>query len=357
MSKKILTAIGAIVICIFCIPMMCMAASRQPVHNVSYFHYAKTQSDDGLDILRIEIGFDRPDVEYTAAVNQYKPKQLLLDLSNTKLGDIRQDITLDGKFARYMTFRELEARHTQVMISFGKDTASQAYKVYTMPADRKAKKPYRLVIDITLQPPASPASNDKVEGVLGRTIVIDPGHGGSDSGAVGPDGVQEKDVTLAVAKDVKAILENSGARIVMTHDGDTDVYGEYATDRQELQARVNVGAYTPGMQVFLSIHANAFSSSTANGTETYYYPKTYYDGELAQCLQNELIASLGLRDRGICEANFYVVKHSDVPAALVELAFITNYNEEELLNSPDFQYTAALAIAKGLGEFFQESGY
>ena len=68
------------------------------------------------------------------------------------------------------------------------------------------------------------------------------------------------------------------------------------------------------------------------------------------------MAAGGLRDRGISEANFYVVKHSDVPAALVELAFISNYNEEGLLNSPEFQDKIALAIAKGLGRFFQDTG-
>jgi N-acetylmuramoyl-L-alanine amidase len=129
-----------------------------------------------------------------------------------------------------------------------------------------------------------------------------------------------------------------------------------ATDRQELQARVNVGAYTPGMQVFLSIHCNAFSSPSANGTETFYYPRSDTDALLAQDLQDALVAANGLHDRGISDANFYVVKHSSVPSALVELAFISNYNEEGLLASPDFQDKLALAIARGLGKFFQDSG-
>ena len=110
------------------------------------------------------------------------------------------------------------------------------------------------------------------------------------------------------------------------------------------------------MQVFLSIHCNSFSSSSANGSQTFYYPKSDQDAQLAQDIQDELIAADGLRDRGISEANFYVVKHSDVPAALVELAFISNYNEEGLLNSPEFQDKIALAIAKGLGRFFQDTG-
>ena len=348
---------GLCLLCLLLFTTVSFAASRQAVHELNYFQTSQTKVD-GRDALHIEIGMNHSGLDYTVTTNPLRAKQLVIDLQNTEIGRLNENITLDGHLGRYMTLRELESRHIQVVLALAADVQEQNYKVYTMEAERKTGKPYRLAIDIMTPQPAQAVSTGdaRVQGVAGKNIVLDPGHGGSDSGAIGPGGVQEKDVTLAVAQKVRAILQNSGARIAMTRDTDVDVYGPNASDRQELQARVNVGAYTPGMQVFLSIHCNSFSSPSANGSQTFYYPKSDQDAQLAQDIQDELVAAGGLRDRGISEANFYVVKHSDVPAALVELAFISNYNEEGLLNSPEFQDKIALAIAKGLGRFFQDTG-
>ena len=182
--------------------------------------------------------------------------------------------------------------------------------------------------------------------------MLDPGHGGSDSGAVGPNGVREKDVTLQVAQKVQRLLEGAGAHVVMTRTTDRDVYGPNASDGQELQARVDVAERTPGADLFLSIHCNAFSNPMANGTETYSYYGSIEGGRLAAILQEELLAAGGLQDRGAKEANLYVLKHSSIPASLVELAFISNEREEALLTSEDFQNKMAFAIAKGLSRFF-----
>ena len=141
----------------------------------------------------------------------------------------------------------------------------------------------------------------------------------------------------------------------MTRDADVDVYGPYATDRQELQARVNVGAYAPEAEIFVSIHCNAFSNPGAHGMETYYYPKTDCDERLAELLNEELAAAGSRFNRGVKQANFYVMKHSAMPASLVELAFITNPEEEALLASDAYQRELALALAKGIGRYFSES--
>ena len=357
LQRKIIRMIGMLAMLLLFLPASAWGAGREAVHELNYFHYEVVDAPEG-DLLRIEIGMDRSITDYKVSENPNKPKQLTIDLPNTEIGALRSDITLDGKFARYMTLRELERRHIQVMVSLAKQVKDQQYKVYTLEADRKQGKPFRLVIDVSLQPaPGKAAESDQqVSGVTGHTIVLDPGHGGSDSGAVGPNGTQEKDVTLAIAQKVRDILTASGARVVMTRTDDHDVYGPDATDRQELQARVNIGAYTPDMQLFLSIHANSFSSPSAHGTETFYYPRSTRDAHLAQALQDSMIAVNGLADRGISEANFYVIKHSTVPSALVELAFISNYREEQLLASADFQNKMALAICQGLGNFFKNEG-
>ena len=182
--------------------------------------------------------------------------------------------------------------------------------------------------------------------------MLDPGHGGTDTGAIGVDGLQEKDITLLVAKRVQQLLKDSGARVVMTRDDDQDVYGPSATDAQELQARVDVGEATGGAEVFLSIHCNAFAKPAAHGTETYYYPKSENDKALAQALQDGMLDHGRLRDRGVKQARFYVLRNSSLPAALVELAFITNYEEKKLLADEDFQQEMALGICEGLANYF-----
>jgi len=341
----------ALLVCMFLFEVTCFAGSRGD-YRINQFHYEIVKSE-GQDVLRIEIGLDKNDPEYSVQINDKNNRQLILNLKRTKIGEVRPDITLDGKLGRYMTLRQQDESDMQVKIVAAKDIEKQNYKVYTLPADRKSQKSFRIVIEINQ---SAAKVGDTVSGVAGEVIVLDPGHGGSDSGAVGPDGIMEKDVTLAVTKKVKRILEASGANVVMTREDDRDVYGTDATDRQELQARVDVGARTPGMKIFVSIHANSFSNPQAHGTATYYYPKNDYDALLAQDIQHGVIEKIGLLDRGTPEANFYVMKHSNVPAVLLEMAFISNYNEESLLVSEDFQNNIALGICKGIGKFFTDTG-
>ena len=196
--------------------------------------------------------------------------------------------------------------------------------MHAEPADRKAKKPYRLVIDIFAT--GGTASSSRVAGVSGHSVVIDPGHGGSDTGAVGPTGVTEASVTLAVSKDLQSILE--------------------------LQARVNVGEYTPGAELFVSIHCNAFSNPASHGMETYYYAGSPRGERIATLVNEELEKAGGLFNRGVKTANFYVIKHSSMPATLAELAFITNAHEEQLLSNAQYQMKLAEAIARAIGRYF-----
>lgn len=340
-------------LCLMFSSTACFAST--PMHAITFFQYHMV-NENGRDMLRVEIGFDRADLVYQARTRETMNKQLLVDLQDTDICDIRRNVALDGTLGRYLTFRELERGRAQVAISCSNEVTPQNYKVYTLPADRQQKKPYRLVIDIMAPAAVPTASTDRVDGLAGKVIVVDPGHGGSDSGALGAGGSAEKDVTLAVSKKVQAILQNSGARVAMTRTDDRDVYAPNDTASQELQARVDVASYTPGAQVFLCIHCNSFSNPSAHGTESYYYPKSDQDAVLAQDLQDAMLAVNGLSDRGVKEANFYVMKHTDIPASLVELAFISNDHEEQLLNAEDFQNKIALALCKGLSKFFQDTG-
>lgn len=344
-------------VCSLFLLIFSLAAPQAYAARLHEIHDLQTQviEENGRAVLRIEIGINREDVSYTVQKDPAKPKHLIVALQDAQIGAAPKDVTLDGALGRFMTLRPAGQRHVEIMVAFASDVDEQNYAVYTLPADRSAKKPYRLVIDVmtpVAAPVPEPLTADGIEGVAGHTIVLDPGHGGSDSGAVGPSGVREKDVALQVAKKVQRLLEGAGAHVVMTRTTDRDVYGPNATSGQELQARVDVAERTPGAELFLSIHCNAFSNPAANGTETYSYYDSVEGGRLAFLLQKELLEAGGLRDRGTKEANFYVLKHSSIPASLVELAFISNEREEALLTSDDFQDKMAFAIAKGLSRFF-----
>ena len=108
-------------------------------------------------------------------------------------------------------------------------------------------------------------------GLSGKIITLDAGHGGSDPGAIGSDGTKEKNITLAITKAVKELLEKKGAKVYMTRTTDVDVYGPNASDADELQARVNVGEKY-NSDLFVSLHINSSVNKNVGGFSTYYYP-------------------------------------------------------------------------------------
>lgn len=176
-------------------------------------------------------------------------------------------------------------------------------------------------------------------------VCIDPGHGGSQPGAKGYAGTLEKDITLQVSLKLRDILKQVGFEVVMTRETDKDV----RTSKQpnELQARCDV-ANNSNADYFVSIHCNAADTLSAHGTETWYYDKDVKSKVLANCIQSELIKQIRRTDRGVKVGNYYVTRYTKMPAVLVELAFISNPEEEKLLKSEDFQYKCALGIANGL---------
>ncbi|WP_034869588.1 cell wall-binding repeat-containing protein [Clostridium lundense] len=178
-------------------------------------------------------------------------------------------------------------------------------------------------------------------------VCIDPGHGGYDSGAVGPNGVLEKNVNLAIALKTGKILKANGIEIVYTRTNDNVPWP--ANVLQDLQMRCDI-ANNANVDYFVCIHANSAGTS-ANGSETYYSSGSVKGQKLAESIQKEIINATGLFNRGVKTENFYVLNHTDAPAVLVETAFISNPNEEKLLNSDSFQNTMAQAIARGVINF------
>lgn len=178
-------------------------------------------------------------------------------------------------------------------------------------------------------------------------VVIDPGHGGKDSGALGSFS-KEKDINLAVALKVGTMLTRKGINVAYTRT--TDVFVPLESE----SATANI----MNAALFVSIHCNsAQDNPDAQGTETYYYapdsnPELYLQKDerenLARAIHQRLVTNIGRPDRGVKTYNLSVLRNTDMPSALVELAFICNLQEETLLNQEEFQNKAAQAIAEGI---------
>lgn len=231
------------------------------------------------------------------------------------------------------------------------------------PAPKTASKPAKPEPKVApKQPVALPTVPEKpipqvvnyrtTGGIGGKIIVLDPGHGGSDPGAIGPTGLQEKQVTLPIAEYLKSILEAKGAKVILTRTTDVDVYGPHASGVDELQARVNV-ANVNQADAFISIHINSFSNPNVGGIATYYFDGSDQSKKLASSVQEQIAEHSGFNgDRGIQPGNLYVLRHSLMPSILVELGFISNPKEEGHLKESETQKDFANELAKGLELYF-----
>jgi N-acetylmuramoyl-L-alanine amidase len=192
------------------------------------------------------------------------------------------------------------------------------------------------------RPIYSPNPNLQLPAPNGRAVVvIDPGHGGPDPGAVG-NGLRETDIVLDISRQVTGFLEAQGVQVIMTRNGEYDL---------DLQPRVDI-ADRARATVFVSIHANAISLSRpeVNGVETYYYDS---GKALAQSIHNSVLENVDIKDRGLRSARFYVLRRTSMPAALVETGFITGGEDKYKLADPVFRTQMAKAISLGILRYLQ----
>lgn len=328
------------------------------------------------------------ETEYKVSVIS-NPQRIIIDIQNAWVSpNVKKATNIDSRFAKAVRIAQHDSSTVRVVVesSMGKNN----YKVFALKGGTTA---YRVVmdlgkvgggsknsgIDFNPQPkPDTSASNntnkgETVEttpsvttpsgtttepaftpGLKGKIIALDAGHGGSDTGAIGPTGVTEKGVTLRVAKALQKLLQAEGATVLMTRTTDTEVSPKKAnaSDVEELQARCDVGN-DGNADIFISMHMDSFTNSTPSGTTGYYYTKgSKASQRLAQYVSEGVVTALGTGNRGNKSCNFYVVKHTDMPATLVEMAFISNDKEEKLMNSEAGINRAAEGILNGLRRFF-----
>lgn len=178
-------------------------------------------------------------------------------------------------------------------------------------------------------------------------VYINPGHDQKyDSGAVNPTtGLRECDVAAKIGAKVKAYLEKAGCECRLFQSD--NLYYDSSYDDRPVAVCADANAW--GADVFISIHCNAFNGS-ARGTETLCYSRMTDGGNLAQCIQNQIVGALGTVDRGVKErTDLTVLKHTAMPAALVECAFIDNDDDAKVLvTSLD---DIARAIARGVTDY------
>jgi len=249
-----------------------------------------------------------------------------------------------------------------------------------------SKNPEVLELTVRDSPQESPLSNPREK----KTVVIDPGHGGLESGAKGKFGTEEKNITLAIGLKLKAIIErNLAFRVVLTRDKDIDV---------SLDSRAAI-ANNNRADVFISIHTNSSYRKEAKGAETFFLSRNATDEEarrlaylenssaefdegimrdnedeiqmilwdlaqtaylkqssqMAEFIQKALNLLQGTANRGIKQAPFKVLTGVACPAVLVEVAFISNPDEEGKLGTEGFQRSVALAIYRGLANYLKAS--
>ncbi|HBV88512.1 N-acetylmuramoyl-L-alanine amidase [Desulfosporosinus sp.] len=187
-----------------------------------------------------------------------------------------------------------------------------------------------------------------------RVVLIDAGHGGVDPGAVGVSKVLEKDITLGVSKRLQALIQQSGAKTVMVREDDRDLgtsQGLLRRKREDLAQRIQLAMDTQA-EVYLSIHANSFPDSRLTGAQTFYHSDSPESKLLAQSIQQEL--NNMTKGNRVAKGNqdIYVLKKANQAAVTVELGFLSNQQEEQLLTTPEYQQTLAIAIYKGLSVYF-----
>jgi len=299
--------------------------SGNPLDRLEYYK-------EDINIAKFAINTDEPG-EYSADYNS-KNNTLTLKVLKDKVELKKLDLDIDDNIIKTIDVN---------------DTKSSKYYYITV----------KLTEDTTLVNNTKDDVTDKIEFTLindkvkeskykDMLVVIDPGHGGKDPGAISPNiKVKEKDIVLEVSTKLKKQLEKSGFKVYMTRDDDNYI-GLYdrATIANEL-----------GAHAFVSIHANAHPNKDVEGIQVLYYPDDGSRGNLgfSKIMMDSLTKGLGAPNKGIIKRpNLVVPRETKMPAVLLELGFLTNYREENLLNTSEYRTKAADSIHQGIIKYFDQ---
>lgn len=324
----------------------------------------------------IRIAMDLSKAVHAEAAIDDAGKNFEVVLKKTSMGSVASQYDMDPRAIDFATLSEKDG-DTYLDVALSKPQKIDDIRVFALRPDAKMKKPHRLVVDIPVigakqtytkkassAASSSPASSYKKQSynvssdaksvLKGKIICIDPGHGGTDVGAIGHIGgkdVYEKNITLSIALPLRDMLTSAGAKVVMTRDTDKDVYGPWADADPELQARCDI-ANEAHADAFVSIHIDSFSNSSVDGTTAYYNAKSSKDLLLAQMMHQATMNSLSIPDRGVKSNDFYVNVYTTMPSVLMEMGFITNDHRVKMLTSSWGPRGIAQSLFNGLVNYF-----
>ena len=188
--------------------------------------------------------------------------------------------------------------------------------------------------------------------VNSKVIILDAGHGGWDPGKTGTQGDNEKIINLKIDKKLKQYLEQGGAVVYMTRNSD-EALGE--KKGEDMKERKRIANESEG-DIFISIHQNAFPKGSAKGAQVFYHKQSQEGKKLAEEIQKSLKKYVD--DENIREVkentNYYILKKTELPSALVECGFLSNLEEEKKLNTEEYQQKVAWAIYVGIMNYFEQ---
>lgn len=191
----------------------------------------------------------------------------------------------------------------------------------------------------------------------GKIIIVDPGHGGIDGGAVSKEGLLEKDVALNISLIIRDYLQQSGALVIMSREEDQDLAkpstsGVRNRKVEDLKRRVQLVNETGG-DLYISLHLNAIPSPQWSGAQTFYNRSIDENEKIAKFIQEEIRTNLENTNRFAKPiGNVYLLKYAEIPGALVEVGFLSNPTEAELLNTEAYQQKIAASIYQGILRYF-----
>lgn len=189
------------------------------------------------------------------------------------------------------------------------------------------------------------------------TIAIDAGHGGMDPGKIGVNKAKEKDINLAIAKELQTILKKEGIRVVMVREEDKGLYGEGSTNKKVEDMRQRCIAIDESDPVCcLSIHQNSYHEESIKGAQVFYYQHSKEGEEIAKIMQETLVQELDKENHRQAKANdtYYLLRKTKNPTIIIECGFLSNWEEAELLVTEKYQKKVAKAIAKGILEYLKQ---
>ena len=187
-------------------------------------------------------------------------------------------------------------------------------------------------------------------------ICIDSGHGGNDPGKIGVAGTKEKEVNLAIALKLKKSLEKQNIRVIMTRTDDRNLADANGTNEKTSDMKNRVAKMdSEQTDAVISIHQNSYTDSTAKGAQVFYYSESKEGKKLAEVLQKSLIENADPENHRMAKANtsYYILKNTSAPTVIVECGFLSNPEEERLLNTAQYQEKLVDALQKGICEYLE----